>query len=147
MRIIRYFVLMSSAFALWSSPLAAATAVHVGALTCNTGPSVGLLIGSQQRMNCVFISRTGVRESYAGQIDRLGLDVGVTAGGRLVWRVYAPTSSMARHALAGNYVGGSANFKTANYGTGMGSRTITLPGKASVMSAGGFGVHQFAVTP
>jgi hypothetical protein len=131
MRIVRHLVLMSSAFALWSSPLAAATAVHVGALTCNTGPSVGLLIGSQQQMNCVFISRSGARETYAGQIGRLGLDVGVTAGGRLVWRVYAPSSSMARHALAGNYVGGSANASVvvgagANALVGGSNRTIAL---------------------
>src|SRR5690348_6625257 len=87
---------------------AAPRAVNVGVLTCNSGPSVGLLIGSQQRLSCLFHARSGARENYTGTVSRLGLDVGVTAGGRLVWRVFKPTSDFRGRALAGNYVGGSA---------------------------------------
>src|SRR4051795_11856703 len=83
---------------------AAPRAVHVGVLNCNSGPSVGLLIGSQQRLSCVFVARSGARETYSGTVNRLGLDVGFTAGGRLVWRVYAPSSGFKGRALAGNYV-------------------------------------------
>jgi hypothetical protein len=114
------------------APLSAAPrAVHVGVLNCNSGPSIGLLIGSQQRLNCVFVARSGAKETYAGTVSRLGLDVGVTAGGRLVWRVYAPSSSFKGHALAGNYVGGSANASLvvgggANLLVGGSDRTITL---------------------
>ena len=132
MRVLRNLALASAAICIGSTPLAAApNVVHVGALTCNTGPSVGLLIGSQQQMNCLFISRAGVRETYTGIINRLGLDIGITAGGRLVWRVYAPTSGLKRHALAGNYVGGSANASLvvgagANALVGGSNRTIAL---------------------
>ena len=115
------------------APLSAAAprAVNVGVLTCNSGPSVGLLIGSQQRLNCLFHARSGARENYTGTVNRLGLDVGVTAGGRLVWRVYAPSSSFKGRALAGNYAGGSANASLvvgggANVLVGGSDRTITL---------------------
>jgi len=66
---------------------------RVGGLTCDTGPRVGLLVGSRQRMTCVFRSNaTGRQYRYVGRITRLGLDVGVTGGGRLFWGVFAPTS-------------------------------------------------------
>jgi len=113
-------------------PLSAQTrAVNVGVLNCNSGPSVGLLIGSQQQLRCLFSARSGARESYSGTVNRLGLDIGVTAGGRLVWRVYAPSSSFKGRALAGNYVGGSANASLvvgggANALVGGSDRTITL---------------------
>jgi hypothetical protein len=131
MRVLRNLVLAAAGLFIGSTPLAAANVVHVGALTCNTGPSVGLLIGSQQQMNCLFISRAGWRENYTGMINRLGLDIGLTAGGRLAWRVYAPSSGVKPHALAGNYVGGSANASLvvgagANALIGGSDRTIAL---------------------
>jgi len=132
MRVLRNLVYASAALGICLTPLSAATnIVHVGALTCNTGPSIGLLIGSQQQMNCVFISRAGLRETYTGQINRLGLDVGLTAGGRLVWRVYAPTAGLKGRALAGNYVGGSANASLvvgagANALVGGSNRSVAL---------------------
>jgi len=113
-------------------PLSAQTrAVNVGVLNCNSGPSVGLLIGSQQRLSCLFSARSGARETYSGTVNRLGLDVGVTAGGRLVWRVYAPSSSFKGRALAGNYAGAIANASlvvggVANALVGGSDRTITL---------------------
>ena len=131
MRVLRNLALAAAGLFVCSTPLAAANVVHVGALTCTTGPSVGLLIGSQQRMNCLFNSRAGFRESYTGVINRLGLDIGLTAGGRLVWRVYAPSSGLKPHALAGDYVGGSANASLvvgagANALLGGSNRTIAL---------------------
>ena len=49
--------------------------VEVGSLNCNVGPSLGLIIGSQQQLACLFRSRnTGRREFLRGryQPPRLG---------------------------------------------------------------------------
>ncbi|WP_084801433.1 DUF992 domain-containing protein [Bradyrhizobium sp. Ec3.3] len=95
--------------------------VRVGGLTCDTGPRVGLLIGSKQRMSCVFSSNTGEQYHYRGRITRLGLDVGVTGGGRLFWGVFAPTSHIGPGALRGTFVGASGN---ASLGLGLGANVL-----------------------
>src|SRR6187455_792215 len=62
---------------------------RVGGLTCDTDPRVGLVLGSRN-MRCVFIaSTTGQQYTYTGTIRRLGVDIGVTRGGRLFWAVFA----------------------------------------------------------
>jgi hypothetical protein len=52
-------------------------------------------------------SLLGPVEFYGGTLTKLGVDIGVTSGGVMVWFVYAPTSRQAG-ALAGSYVGASA---------------------------------------
>jgi hypothetical protein len=50
-----------------------------GTLDCTLAPSVGLIIGSRQRMDCRFIPDRGGRvDHYSGTVRRLGLDIGVT---------------------------------------------------------------------
>ena len=96
--------------------------VRVGGLTCNTGPRVGLLVGSRQRMACVFrSSATGRQYHYVGRITRLGLDLGLTGGGRLFWAVFAPTSHIGPGALRGSYVGASGNV---SFGLGLGANVL-----------------------
>lgn len=106
--------------------------LRVGGLTCNTGPRVGLVLGSRQDMRCVFsASGTGHQYTYTGTIRRIGLDVGVTRGGTLFWAVFARNSQIGRGTLRGNYVGASGNVAV---GLGLGAkvlvggsrRTITL---------------------
>ena len=93
---------------------------QAGTLACNLGPSVGLIIGSRQRMTCVFTnSATGRRENYVGRIGRLGLDVGIQAGGRMIWGVFARTTALAPRALVGDYVGANALIGGSN-------RTVAL---------------------
>ncbi len=104
---------------------------RVGGLTCETGPRVGLLVGSRQRMTCVFRSNSGREYRYTGRITRVGLDVGITGGGRLFWGVFAPTSHVGPGALRGRYVGvgGSASVGLglgANVLVGGSHRTISL---------------------
>lgn len=105
---------------------------RVGGLTCNTGPRVGLVLGSRQDMRCVFVaSATGQQYIYTGTIRRLGVDIGVTRGGTLFWAVFARNSQIGRGTLRGSYVGASANVAV---GLGLGAkvliggsrRTITL---------------------
>jgi hypothetical protein len=56
-----------------------------------------------------------------GTIGRIGLDLGVTAGGRLLWAVFAPTSHVGRGTLRGTYVGASGN---ASFGLGLGANVL-----------------------
>jgi hypothetical protein len=125
------------AFAFLAVLFSAATAqarppFRVGGLTCSTGPRVGLVLGSRQDMRCVFVaSATGQQYVYTGKIRRLGVDIGVTRGGRLFWAVFARNSQIGRGTLRGSYVGASGNVAV---GLGLGAkvliggsrRTITL---------------------
>lgn len=96
--------------------------VPVGGLTCNTGPRVGLVLGSRQDMTCVFRSSvTGGRYSYRGTIRRIGVDLGVTRGGAMVWAVFARNSQIGRSTLRGNFVGASGN---AALGVGLGVNVL-----------------------
>ena len=97
-----------------------------------TGPRVGLVLGSRQDMRCVFIANaTGEQYTYRGTIRRVGVDIGVTRGGRLFWAVFARNSQIGRGTLRGSYVGASGNVAV---GLGLGAkvliggsrRTITL---------------------
>jgi hypothetical protein len=106
--------------------------LRVGGLTCATGPRVGLILGSRQEMRCVFLAtNTGRQYNYAGTIRRVGLDIGVTGGGTLLWGVFARNSNIGRGTLRGSYVGASGNVAVgiglgANVLVGGSRRTITL---------------------
>ncbi len=100
---------------------ARAQSVRAGGLTCDTGPRVGLIVGSRQHLQCVFVPNSGGRYSYTGRISRVGLDVGITGGGRLFWAVFAPTSRVHRGSLVGTYVGASGN---AALGIGLGANVL-----------------------
>jgi hypothetical protein len=105
---------------------------NVGTLTCRLAPSIGLIVGSRQRLSCQFRpSGPFPPEAYAGAITRIGLDIGITAGGVLAWGVIAPTAGPLRGALAGTYVGASGEIGVglgvgANLLIGGSARTITL---------------------
>ena len=65
-------------------------------------------------------SEPGPREVYVGGINKFGLDLGATAGGEMVWAVYAPTTRRFG-ALAGQYSGASAE---ATVGAGLGANVL-----------------------
>jgi len=94
----------------------------VGVLTCKTSASLGLLVGSHQKISCSFKpDNGGAPENYAGHINRLGIDIGVKAGGVMAWGVFAPTNGYHHGALAGKYVGGSGS---ASLGVGVGANAL-----------------------
>jgi len=105
--------------------------VQSGSLTCDVSAGIGLIIGSQRNVSCTFTpSSPGPIEYYTGTISKLGLDIGVTTGGVMVWLVFAPTNRPAG-ALQGTYAGASAEASVvagigANALIGGSSRTITL---------------------
>jgi hypothetical protein len=111
---------------LLSAPLAAqqASTTKAGTLTCRTSASLGLIIGSHQKLACRFApDGSGVPEDYVGHINRLGLDLGIRAGGIMGWAVLAPTNGVTHGALAGKYVGASGSVSV-----GVGANANVLVG-------------------
>lgn len=86
----------------------AGTTSRVGALECSISGGPGFIITSSKALSCTFKPTRGPRETYVGTIRKFGLDIGVTQKGRIVWAVFAPSSSVKAGALAGDYVGVSA---------------------------------------
>lgn len=94
--------------ALMAAP-AHAAGVKVGTLTCEVEGGWGLVLGSQKDLSCEFKSATTNQVSrYTGDITKLGVDVGYTNAGVLVWAVIAPSADMQPDALEGKYAGATA---------------------------------------
>jgi hypothetical protein len=87
-----------------------ATQVQSGVLVCNVAPGVGLIIGSSKSLSCVFHPARGRPEYYAGTINRVGLDIGVTGPGQFAWGVFTAGPPGRRYALAGEYAGPGVGF-------------------------------------
>ena len=105
-------------------PLAAGAAerTKLGTLECTIEGGLGLLIGSSKEAACTFKHADGTSESYVGQLSKLGLDFGITGESYLKWIVFAPAGTeIGEHALAGQYVGGSAG---ASLGIGLGANAL-----------------------
>jgi hypothetical protein len=103
---------LTLATALTTSANAQQDRVRVGTLECSVSSGVGLIVGSQRNVNCLFKPDYGPPEAYQGGITRVGLDVGVTTGGAFYWTVFAGTNRYAGM-LAGSYVGASAEATIA----------------------------------
>ena len=114
--------LTALALALLSTSASVAQQTKAGYLTCNLSDRIGLIIGSTQKLSCIFTPDYGpVPEHYLGTINRIGPDIGVTAGGVTTWAVLAPTDGWLRGALAGEYVGASGS---ASVGLGVGAQVL-----------------------
>jgi hypothetical protein len=95
--------------------------VRIGYLACDIGGGIGYLIGSAKTVDCVFHSSNGRHERYTGTIRKLGVDVGFTTRGRLVWAVFAPTAGYHHGSLSGIYDGASVE---ATVGAGVGANVL-----------------------
>jgi len=92
-----------------------------GMLSCKMAPTIGLIIGSQQRMSCEFKPDRGAPEYYSGVISRIGLDLGITAGGQMAWAVLGSAEVPVRGGLTGTYVGASGDI---SLGIGVGANVL-----------------------
>ena len=105
--------------------------IQVGTLTCSVSAGVGLIVGSQRNVNCLLKGQPGEpEEAYTGTMTRVGLDVGVTTGGAIIWAVFSDTNRYAGM-LAGTYTGASAEVSVAaglgaNVLVGGSNRTVAL---------------------
>ena len=105
----------------WGPADAQPRRVQVGTLTCSMSSSIGLIIGSQKNVNCVFRGQPGEpEEGYTGTMTTMGLDIGITTGGVIVWTVFANTNRYAGM-LAGRYAGATAEVSVA---AGLGANVL-----------------------
>ncbi len=117
---------IAGAAVLAAAAVTAATAlaqerIQAGSLTCDVSAGLGLIVGSQRQVYCTFTPAVpGAVEVYTGSITRIGLDLGATAGGVMIWMVYSPTARPAG-ALAGEYAGPSAE---ASFIAGLGANVL-----------------------
>ncbi|MDH6265744.1 hypothetical protein M2360_001134 [Rhizobium sp. SG_E_25_P2] len=96
--------------------------VKIGYLSCDVGSGAGYLIGSAKELDCSFRSVRGSRgDSYSGYVKKLGIDLGYTTRGKMVWAVIAPTAGYHRGSLGGTYVGAAAE---ATVGAGIGANVL-----------------------
>jgi len=92
--------------------------VAVGYLRCDVAGSVSFIFGSTRDLTCVY-ERPGNQpvEKYTGEIRQYGIDIGYLKSGVIVWAVVAPTNTVDKGALAGDY-GGINGTLAAGYGVG-----------------------------
>jgi len=105
---------------------------QIGTLNCDVSGGIGLILGSQRQVNCLFTPtyQGGVPEQYVGAITKIGIDIGITGPGQLVWAVHQSTTRR-RGALAGSYAGASAEASVivglgANVLVGGNDRSVAL---------------------
>ena len=88
--------------------------VVAGTLTCEGEGSVGLIVGSQQRLACTYVpAGGGSPQRYAGTITKIGLDIGFTTQSTIVWTVLGSAGALNPEVLRGNYAGASAQATVA----------------------------------
>jgi len=129
--------------------------VQVGQLTCSMSSSIGLILGSQKNVNCIFKGQPGEPdEAYTGTMTTIGVDIGFTGGGVIVWTVFAG-SNRYQGMLAGTYAGATAEASVgpgagANVLVGGSNHTVTLQpislqGQVGLDVAGGIGALELHV--
>ena len=118
-----------AATALTMGSAQAASQVQVGVLTCDVEAGVGYIFGSSKAVECKFTRKGHKTEVYEGSIDKLGIDLGITGGGKIAWLVFAATKDVPKRALAGTYVGASAE---ASLGVGLGGNWLIGGSKDSI---------------
>ena len=94
--------------------------VQAGSLECSLSSSIGLVVASQKNVACNYKPQGGPPEAYVGTMTRIGLDVGITGGGAIIWAVFSGTNRYAGM-LAGTYVGASAE---ASIAAGLGANVL-----------------------
>ncbi len=115
--------------AMAAASAAADERVQAGDLTCDISGGVGLVVGSQKTLNCTFMpSVPGPVEYYTGTLTKLGVDVGISTGGVMIWLVFAPTDRPVG-ALTGSYGGVTAD---ASAGGGVGANVLVGGSNRSV---------------
>jgi hypothetical protein len=131
-KILRMIVSVAALLTL-TSPLLAQSQdwAKVGGLSCAMAPTIGLLVVSEQKLNCTFTpSGQYPPEHYAGTMGTVGIDVGVIGGGLLAWAVYMPTQGPPQGSLAGTYGGASGSIAA---GVGAGANVLLGGSARSVM--------------
>jgi len=108
-------------FAAFAATSAGTAGVKVGVLTCDVDGGWGYVVGSSKDIHCNYMPNNGRPEHYTGTISKLGVDIGHTSNGVIIWDVIAPTSDVAQGALEGGYGGVTAG---ASLGVGVAANVL-----------------------
>jgi len=103
--------------------VAAGPKERLGTLSCQIAGGIGMVIGSNKSVDCLFKRAIPDRPATLCRVHRkLGLDIGITGKSYLSWVVYSTHATRAGEgALAGSYVGASAG---ASVGLGLGANAL-----------------------
>ena len=129
-------IALTSAATLAALPIASTAyaqdaGVQLGQLTCDVDGGTGFVFGSSKDMTCSFTPANASEptETYVGQIDKYGVDIGFTGKSIIGWTVVAAESDKyAPNALAGTYSGASAS---AAFAAGLGANVLVGGSAAS----------------
>ncbi|MBL8908832.1 MAG: DUF992 domain-containing protein [Rhizobiales bacterium] len=145
-----------AALGMMMTAASANTTVRAGTLECDLSGGIGLVFVEKQTMTCTFKgAHGGPPDIYTGKLDEVGITLGATAGGVMVWAVLAAQHSIPQGALAGTYagltanasigVGGGANVLIGGTGRSFVLQPISLEGQVGINVAGG--VTTLTLTP
>ena len=84
--------------------------VSSGLLECRGAMTTAYGFGSTRPVHCEFRPTVGRNHYYAGTLERIGLDFGVSDQASMLWAVLAPSAQIAPGALTGTYVGFTSGF-------------------------------------
>ncbi len=105
-----------------STAFAQQATIRTGTLTCEGQGSIGLIVGSKERLLCAYTPADGgPGRDYFGTITRLGLDLGIRGKSIIVWGVLASSSELPSGALIGRFAGVAAD---ASLGLGAGAQVL-----------------------
>ena len=84
--------------------------VSAGLLECRGEFATAYGFGSTRKVRCEFRPSMGMNYYYAGTLDRVGLDFGISDQASMLWAVLATAPQVEPGALAGTYSGISTGF-------------------------------------
>jgi hypothetical protein len=114
-------LLAAALFVVGAQPAKAQSYLKAGVLTCTVNPGIGLVVVSSKTMSCTFVPDFRGPEYYGGRFTRVGIDIGVTGATVIVWAVLSSVQGFPVGALAGTYVGASAE---TTVGLGLGANVL-----------------------
>jgi hypothetical protein len=150
-------ILAAAALAATVGSVAAQPGFRAGVLDCRGAPSIGYVVGSNRRLDCVFHADNGAAYHYVGLVRRVGLDLGFTQQSALGWAVFAPAQQIGPDDLAGTYagvtagaavgVGATANALVGGSGNSLTLQPLSLEGQTGLNVAVGLEGMQLEPAP
>jgi hypothetical protein len=102
--------------------------VQIGTLRCSLSSSIGMVVGSERNVSCIFRADNAPDEAYEGRLTKIGLDLGFTTGGKIIWAAFANTNRY-EGMLSGRYLGATAE---ASIAVGLGANVLVGGSSGSV---------------
>ena len=140
------------------APTVARANVEAGALSCRGPGTVGLVVTSLHRFECLFRPADGgPPQRYVATFRKIGVDLGFTNGEIIEWLVFAPTRVVGPGALAGGYggvqagatvvVGIGANGLVGGVNNSFALQPVSVAAQQGLNVAGGLGGLELAYVP